>query len=179
MQKSDDQLIIDFKNRDEESLAYFYKVNYQPFFSFASRYQLQEAELQDIYQDAIIAVYENALKGKLDVLQAKLSTYLFSVAKYMIYKRKKDFENKNFDDLVIDIKIDIDENQEDNLLTNQLIAAFSKLGQQCQEVLRLFYYEEKKLDEIAVILNYSNKDVLKSQKSRCLKKLKEILSNEK
>ena len=39
------------------------------------------------------------------------------------------------------------------------------------------YFEEKKLDEIQTILNYSNKDVLKAQKSRCLKHLKELIHN--
>lgn len=33
---------------------------------------------------------------------------------------------------------------------------------------------KKKLDEIQVELGYSNKDVLKSQKSRCLKQLKDL-----
>jgi DNA-directed RNA polymerase specialized sigma subunit len=49
-----------------------------------------------------------------------------------------------------------------------------KLGEQCQKVLTLFYYEEKKLDEIQSLLGYTNKDVLKSQKSRCLKQLKDL-----
>jgi DNA-directed RNA polymerase specialized sigma subunit len=41
--------------------------------------------------------------------------------------------------------------------------------------LQLFYYEEKKLDEIQEQLGYTSKDVLKSQKSRCLKQLKELI----
>ena len=53
----------------------------------------------------------------------------------------------------------------------------NKLGDQCKKVLELFYYEEKKLDEIQSILGYTNKDVLKSQKSRCLKQLKELIKN--
>ena len=52
--------------------------------------------------------------------------------------------------------------------------SFEKLGQQCRKVLQLFYYDEKKLDEIQTLLGYTNKDVLKSQKSRCLKQLKEL-----
>lgn len=56
-----------------------------------------------------------------------------------------------------------------------LQTAYRKLGQKCREVLRLFYYEGKKLDEIQQTLRYDSKDTVKSQKSRCLKQLKEIV----
>ena len=40
------------------------------------------------------------------------------------------------------------------------------LGDRCKEILTLFYYEGYSLDEITEILGYSDKNVLKSQKSR-------------
>ncbi|WP_396177320.1 RNA polymerase sigma factor [Flavobacterium sp.] len=64
--------------------------------------------------------------------------------------------------------------EETNLQIEMLQNGFKKLGEQCRKVLHLFYYEEKKLDEIQSLLGYTNKDVLKSQKSRCLKQLKEL-----
>ena len=45
----------------------------------------------------------------------------------------------------------------------------------CQKILELFYYQEKKLGDIVNALGYDNKDVVKSQKSRCIKQLRKLI----
>ncbi len=42
--------------------------------------------------------------------------------------------------------------------------------------MKVYGQSEKKLDEIQKLLQYTNKDVLKSQKSRCLKQLKDLIN---
>lgn len=143
---------------------------------FASKYNLSREDILDVYQDAFVALIENAEKGKLDGLNAKLKTYLFSIGKYMIFsklrKNKKDFvEIETLPDGLEWAEID-----ENNQHISQLEENLKKLGEQCYKILRLFYYEERKLDEIMEMLPYQSKDVLKSQKARCLKQLKEMLS---
>ena len=175
---NEQNLIERLKARDNAALEFFYKENWSAFLWFSRQYDLQEAEPKDIYQDAVIAVYENAQKGKLDTLEAKLSTYLFSVGKFMIFRRLKKKNKWYAEESVYELADladwDFDDDNDDAEIMN-LRQAFLKLGNQCKEVLKLFYYEEKNLDEILQLLDYSSKDVLKSQKSRCLKKLKEIL----
>lgn len=179
MTREDQNLIRRFKTKDNSALEIFYRQNLSAFSRFSKQYDIEEQEVKDIYQDAVIAVYENAQKGKLDTLEARLSTYLFSVGKYMIFQKLKRKNKLYIDDLNYETTafpdLDVDEDTNTNRI-QEMSTAFTKLGFQCQEVLRLFYYEEKNMDEIMQILNYSNKDVLKSQKSRCLKKLKEILN---
>lgn len=166
--------IAKLKIGDERTLKEIYITNKQSFFLFAARYQLSKEDLLDTYQDAIIALYENAKKGKIDDLKSSIQTYLFAIGKFMIFKKLKNRQEFiAIDDNLSDNFewIEIEENNQVNLLTT----AIKKLGEQCRNVLRLFYYEEKKLDEIQSILNYSNKDVLKAQKSRCLKQLKDLI----
>jgi len=143
---------------------------------FASKYNLSREDILDVYQDAFVALIENAEKGKLDGLNAELKTYLFSIGKYMIFsklrKNKKDFvEIETLPDGLEWAEID-----ENSQQISQLEDNLKKLGEQCYKILRLFYYEEKKLDEIMEMLPYQSKDVLKSQKTRCLKQLKDMLS---
>ena len=59
----------------------------------------------------------------------------------------------------------------------QLQNGFKRLGEQCKKILTLFYYNGYTLDEITISLNYDKKDVVKSQKSRCLAKLKSIIND--
>ena len=64
-------------------------------------------------------------------------------------------------------------NQKD-LKMKQLITNLSKLGKQCQKILKLFWFENLRHDEIALRMNLSNARTSKATKSRCQNKLKEM-----
>ena len=71
------------------------------------------------------------------------------------------------------IALDFLDGDEPNEMQIQLQKAFVTLGKKCKEVLSLFYYRGYTIDEICTRLNYDNKNVVKSQKSRCIKQLKD------
>ncbi len=172
-------LIDLLKKNDEKAIRDFYNENKKGFFLFAKKYNLQSDDIYDIYQDAVVALIENAKKGKIDDLKSSLTTYLFGIGKFMIFQKfKKESRNFATDDFE-NIEIVVEDYSEDhlNLQVAALQKGLGKLGEQCRKVLELFYYEEKKLDEILTDLGYTNKDVLKSQKSRCLKQLKDLIKN--
>lgn len=171
-----ENVIALLKKDDEKTIRKVYDDNRKGFLLFANRYNLNTEDIVDVYQDAIIALIENAKKGKIDALQSSISTYLFGIGKFMIFQKlkkdKKTFSSEDFNNLEY---LDEDYSEDEtNLQIILLQKAMQKLGEQCRKVLLLFYYEEKKLDEIQSILGYTNKDVLKSQKSRCLKQLKDL-----
>ena len=177
---NESSVIIDrLKKNDEKIIRAFYNENKNGFILFAKRYNLNNDDLIDIYQDAIIALIENAKKGKIDDLKSSITTYLYGIGKFMIFQKlKKESKTVSIDDFEkIEMVYDDYSEDEINLQVKMLQKGLNKLGDQCKKVLELFYYEEKKLDEIQSILSYTNKDVLKSQKSRCLKQLKELIKN--
>lgn len=178
MHKSN-QLVDSLKRGDEKTIGSIYNDNRNGFILFASRYEISKEDIIDIYQDAVIVLCENAKKGLLDNLQSNISTYLYSIGKYMIFhKLKKDGKNSIKEEAILDnLDWDFYEEEQENIQVQLLQKAWNKLGEQCKKVLQLFYYEEKKLDEIMEILAYTNKDVLKSQKSRCLKQLKDLTTS--
>ena len=89
--------------------------------------------------------------------------------------RVVDNEDLKLFDLVPDFEILFKE--ESNSDEKKLELAFSALGDKCKAVLKLFYYQDYTIEEITKILGYNSKDVVKSQKSRCLKSLKEKFEN--
>lgn len=170
-------IVIDLlKRNDEKTIRAVYNDNKNGFILFAKRYNLCHDDLIDVYQDAIIALIENAKKGKIDDLKSSITTYLFGIGKFMIFQKlKKVGKTVAMDDFEkIEMLYDDYSEEETDLQIEMLQNGFKKLGEQCRKVLQLFYYEDKKLDEIRNLLGYTNKDVLKSQKSRCLKQLKEL-----
>lgn len=170
------------KKGDNATLQRIYEDNRSVFINFSKRYNISKNDAVDIYQDAIIALHENAVNGKINSLSSSVSTYLFAIGKNKIFQLLR--KNKTVD---LDQNITIESTNEildvnfyDDKPTkrqNLILENLKRLGKRCVEVLKLFYYQGFTLDEITKILNYSSKEVLKSQKSRCIKQLKEIIND--
>ena len=47
-----------------------------------------------------------------------------------------------------------------------------RLGNTCQQLLKLFYYEKKSMDDVAQIIGLNNAKTAKSKKYKCLQQLK-------
>jgi len=176
-----EEIVKLLKQGDEAILKKIYEDNRPVFINFAKKFNIETYDAVDIYQDAILALRENAINGKINNLQSSISTYLFAIGKYKIFhlqrkRSKMDFEANT---QLIENKTGLDVDFEEEELTNQQILIkkyFIHLGKRCKNVLTLFYYEGYTLDEITDILKYSNKKVLKSQKSRCMKQLRDMVN---
>lgn len=178
---TDKAVIEALKNRDQNVLKQIYSNNRLAFMSFANKYPITNEDAIDVYQDAIIALRDNAVNGTIDDLKSEIKTYLFSIGKYMIYNKVKQQKKMHLVENPSDFiknKEAFTFNMNTNELTNdqkQLQTAFKSLGQKCKDVLTLFYYRGFDLEEIMNELNYTSKDVVKSQKSRCIKSLKTLI----
>jgi DNA-directed RNA polymerase specialized sigma subunit len=73
------------------------------------------------------------------------------------------------------LKDDSDEEERDEVLIQLIQSKLEQMGDSCRKILTLFYYEEKKIEDIVKMGDYANKDVVKSQKSRCLSHLKKLV----
>ncbi|WP_417873823.1 RNA polymerase sigma factor [Xanthomarina gelatinilytica] len=171
------------KDNDSELLKKIYLENKLSFFKIANQYRLPEDVILDIYQDSMVALIENARKNKIDDLQSSVNTYLIGIGKFMIFNylkanKKMRLENIGSENEVEYANFSID-NESLNKREAALKTAYEALGKECQQIINLFYFENKKLDEIQRILDYESKDVLKSQKSRCISHLKKTLNPKK
>lgn len=180
---SNQSIIERIKNNDEALLKKIYLENKLSFFKIANQYQLPEDVALDIYQDSMVALIENVRKNKINDLQSSINTYFIGIGKFMIYNYLKSVNKIRLED-IDSIEVNNYDNfttDEDELNSKELAfkKAYETLGDQCKQILNLFYFENKKLDEIQTILNYENKDVLKSQKSRCISHLKKLLNHKK
>ena len=180
---NDKQLIAQLKQRDRNALTNVYQDYKTEFFRFMSRYNAEKNTLEDIFQDALIVLYENAQAGKIDALKSTVKTYLFGIGKFMLFKHfrnaKKEVPTEEtyiFDRYEQAVIEDVYEDEGLNDYQAKLAANFKKLGEKCREILELFYLQGMKLDEITQTQGYENKNVAKSQKSRCLKTLKTLIA---
>jgi len=173
------EVIAAIKKGSKEITRKFYLDNQTGFTRFIRhRYTITDEEIEDLYQDAIIALIENIRKGKLDELGSSLSTYLFSIGKFMAYRRTRNILSvtEEIPDLPDGLDYyEHDDTEEDTAVIRLIQHKLEQMSEACKRVLFLFYYEQKSLDEIAEIGGYAGKDVVKSQKSRCLAHLKKLV----
>jgi len=161
-------------------VKHLYLNHRKEFLGFGKRYGLNEDELKDIYQEAFLAIRKHALNGRLLDVRSSFKTYLFGIGKHKILdiiKTKKNqvsFEElyKNFvgeEELLVTEAVNLSPQQ------TKLRTYFKKLGEKCKEVLTLFYYRGLTIAEIVEHAGYSNANVVKAHKSRCMKSLKDMI----
>ncbi len=171
----------DLRKGSDTVLRKVYEENRDKFLNYAKRYHLSEDENIDIYQDAYIIFYDNVMSGKIESFTSSISTYLFSVGKYLIFnqmRKNKKTVGSNYDLSRVgddDISVNAIEMERPILTTEQILLQkhFTTLGARCQELLTLFYYRGFTVQEIMEHENYNSENVVKAAKSRCMKTLRE------
>lgn len=185
MVKEEQQELLDkLRQGGETTFKKVYDDNRVKFLHFAKKYGLSKEECLDIYQDAYITFYQNIISGKLKELSSALSTYLFGIGKFLIMnsleKNKRTVRSEYALSIARDGDAKIENLDWEESLTREqelLKKYFETLGEQCQKLLTMFYYRGLSIKEIIIQGGYNNANVVKSQKSRCLKTLRERILN--
>ncbi len=155
----------------------FYAKYRQDFFAYAKKHAVSTEDIQDIYQDAVIALYENVQEGRLKEMTSSLKTYLFSIGKYlMLNKIRKAKRLQSLDDQeLMDVTREMEETQVE-LSDKQVVMLdmLKELSEGCQEILHLYFYRRFSIEAIVHHLGYKNENTVKAHKSRCQKKLREL-----
>ena len=151
------------------------------FFAFSRKYNIDKMDSADIYQEAFIAIRKHAISGRLHTVNSSFKTYLFGIGKHLIYNKLKDYTSKKQYDARLhradtDYEtIQVDTEKELTVEQKLLRHYFKKLGKSCQQMLTLSFYRGLTNEEIAKQHGYESEAVVRSQKSRCLKTLKDLI----
>lgn len=145
-----------------------------------------EADAADIFQEAMVVLFEKSHNPDFR-LTCRIGTYLFAISKHLWFKkleRKKkspvaftDDTNSGDDGGEWAYEDDIKAHEERELHYQQLDVALDQLGEPCRSLLKSFYHQSKSMQEIAADFGYTNPDNAKTQKYKCLTRLKKIFFN--
>lgn len=135
-------------------------------------------DAEDVFQEALVVLCMNVKKPDFK-LTSQLSTYLYSICRFMWKDELKKKNKMNFT-YVDTIKDTIDENaieeairkEEESKMAENII---NSLGDRCKELLALFYTGQMKLKDIAVKMGYNSEATAKNQKYKCLETAKKNL----
>lgn len=179
----DKQEVEILRSDDRLRLKAMYNSYRAEFLGFGKRYNLDQDALADVYQEAFLALRKRAINGKLYDIQSSLKTYLFGIGKYMIFdalkEKKRNVSYESHMHLVGEEIPAIELDARPALTQEQFLLRkyFKELGEKCREVLTLFYYRGLNIEEIVQAAGYGNANVVKAQKSRCLKTLRQLMNS--
>jgi RNA polymerase sigma factor (sigma-70 family) len=129
-------------------------------------------DAQDIFQEALIIFCDKCLDPNF-TCTASIDSYLYGTSRFLWknLQRKKGLDvnsssELNDNDIPENIEEDWDKESQFRLAEN----AIASLGEKCKDILKFFYIDKRKMEEITKILGFKSANVAKTQKYRCLEK---------
>ena len=134
-------------------------------------------EARDIFQEAMIVVYEKAVSGNFE-LNCQLKTYIYSVCRRLWLKRLQQLQRfgnliERIEETVV-VEEDLELHEKHNADFILMEEAMTKIGEPCKSLLDAYYIQKKNMQEIAADFGYTNADNAKTQKYKCLVRLKKL-----
>lgn len=132
----------------------------------------QAADARDIFQDALIILYEKNLSGKLD-LHGSPTAYVVGIAKHL-WKRESGKRGQYLSLSRFEQALEVPVAPSAETLEKPRLRLFKFLGvagRQCLDVLQAFYYQQMPLTKIAEEFGFANTRSATVQKHKCLKKI--------
>ncbi|MEO5967815.1 MAG: sigma-70 family RNA polymerase sigma factor, partial [Ferruginibacter sp.] len=111
-------------------------------------------------------------------LNCKLKTYIYSISRRLWLKKlqlsqRTTYIYDNTEDVVaVEDEIDLHEKKNNEFLIME--ESLAKVGEPCKTLLEEFYIHKKQMQEIAEMFGYTNADNAKTQKYKCLVRLKKL-----
>jgi RNA polymerase sigma factor (sigma-70 family) len=136
----------------------------------------------DVFQEAMVVLFEKVQREDFR-LSCRIGTYIFAISKHLWYKKLQKQQklpgylpdNAGIDDEVDwAYEEDVNVHQEREIHYQQLDAALDQLGEPCSLLLKAFYHQDKNMQEIAADFGYTNPDNAKTQKYKCLTRLRKL-----
>jgi RNA polymerase sigma factor (sigma-70 family) len=126
-------------------------------------------DANDVFQDALVVLYKKVQTPSF-VLTVSIKTYLQAIAKNIWLQ---ELRRQNKIPLAVQ-ETDFPEiNVDEEVGFGNAETAFKQLGEKCKQLLMLFYFKKMNFKDIAASLSFSDENVAKNQKYRCLQKAKE------
>jgi RNA polymerase sigma factor (sigma-70 family) len=182
---TDEELLVMLANGNSKAMQQIYSMCYSSTEKMVFKLGGTRDDAFDVFQDSITILYEKAKARSLD-LSCKLNTYVTAIAKH-IWLRKQQ-QNKrifiaNYDigesENGMNIADDVKEFDIKELNATLLSASLKLLGEPCSKIISAYYIQNKSMQWIVDEYGYTNTDNAKTQKYKCLNRLRKIFFDQK
>lgn len=182
--KGSDTLLETLRTGTPDAFEQLYVNHREDFFSWAGRrFEAGRQDMEDAWQDAVVALYRYAHSGKLADIHCDIRTWLFAVGHKRLLNQKRKIKRIMWKDLIDDSMIQAAMPDEsafsspgDGWKQRHLQSAMKSISPRCRDLLVQRYYLQKAIAEIQEDSDLLNANTTSATLSRCLKRLKDIIT---
>lgn len=179
---TDQQLLEALSRGDREATERVYRKQGGVLLKWLYQQGCPDTDASEILQEAMVVLFERSQDPAFR-LQCALGTYLFAVGRRLWLKKLQSTQRspaqlplysgeEGVPDWIYDD--DIRQLKEKERLFEILSNAMKEIGEPCRSLLLAFYQDNKSMQEIAGDFKYTNPDNAKTQKYKCLNRLRKI-----
>ncbi len=175
--ENDKLLLVAMLADDKTAIEDIYREHYNMVQQLIVQNGGSKDDAADVFQETIIVLYEKIKLGSFE-LSCLLKTYLYSIAKRIWIKKWQ--QQQKFTQQVDDFEevVAVEDEMENHLKQQNdfvlMDAAMAKVGEPCKSILQAYYIQKKHMNTIAEEFGYTNADNAKTQKYKCLVRLKKL-----
>lgn len=159
------------------ALEHFYEMVFEKIKTYVFRNGGNAQDAEDIFQDGLIAFYNNVSIGKFKK-ESKPETYLYSICKNIWLQKLRHLKRSA---VSLDNSELSNESSEVSMELNSFIfnKIFHELSVDCQRILTEFYFKGRSIKDLKKSLGFNSDQVVKNKKGRCLTYLTQIIQKHK
>ena len=179
---TDSEIVFGILNNSESAIKRLYVAYFPMVLQLIINNNGTPDDAKDIYQEAVIVLYNKIKKGDFE-LNSKLKTFLYSVCRRLWLKRLNQMSRyggdlKDFQEYV-PVEDEVEDQHERNLQFSKMQSALGMLGEPCKTIIEDFYINNRSMQDICERFGYTNADNAKTQKYKCLQRLKKLFFQQK
>ena len=173
-----EQLLLNgLAQSDKASVEAIYRDNYSIIQSFILNNNGSVDDARDIFQESMVVLYEKS-KDKTFSLNCQIRTYLYSICRRLWLKRLQQLSKFGTQveslEEIVPVEEEVEAHEKKNTDFLLMEHAMSKIGEPCKSLLDAYYLQKKSMHDIAAEFGYTNADNAKTQKYKCLIRLKKL-----
>ena len=184
---TDSQLLIGIIENEERAWMHIYHNMRIGFASILVQAftdsKLRKEDIEDIFQESLVVLMQKVKRDGLMIpREGAIFSYLVEIGKRTACNFLRKQSPISSGDAVTILSKQHYTGEDNDMATEEkqqmqndfLDRVFDSMPEECKQLLKLFYWERKPMDDIASILGMRNADSAKTKKSKCMNKFKDI-----
>lgn len=169
-------LLQGLARNDKKTIEAIYKDNFNMVQALIINNNGTPEDAKDIFQETMIVLFEKVQTGTFE-LNCQLKTFVYSISrrlwlKKLLHQNRFSLSEGHEELISVDDEMEEHEKRNEEFLTME--KAMHNLGEPCKSLLEAFYIQKKSMQEIAAGFGYTNAENAKTQKYKCLMRLKKL-----
>jgi RNA polymerase sigma factor (sigma-70 family) len=170
-------LLQGLADEDRNSIEKIYREHFNMVQSMVINNNGSSDDAADIFQESMIVLFEKVKTGQFE-LHCQLKTFIYAVCRRLWLKKLGQMQRYGSPVDSIEELVSVDEDMETHENRQKefsiMETAMGKIGEPCKSLLEAYYIQKKQMQAIAAEFGYTNADNAKTQKYKCLVRLKKL-----